>query len=239
MEKIMTSVCIATYNGEKFIKQQIETILNQTYEIDEIIISDDNSTDKTLKILSEFKNNKIKIIKNNKKGVVSNFENALKNCFGEIIFLCDQDDIWVNTKVEVLIKKMKSYDIINHNAIIYFEKNNYTLDKTFFQLRNSKSGFLRNLYKTRYLGCCMVFNRKILEKALPFPDGIEMHDWWLGLIGESYGKSLFLDENLIFYRRHESNVSRGFEKSNYSKLKQLSIRCNFLKNIILRVLGVK
>jgi glycosyltransferase involved in cell wall biosynthesis len=238
MDKIKISVCIATYNGERFIEKQLNSILKQTVEVDEIIISDDNSIDNTLKIIEKLNNSKIKVIKNIKQGVINNFENSLKKSKGEYIFLADQDDIWKPNKVEIMIKKLKEYDLVVHNAKIINSKDEKISEKTFFEIRNSRKGLLKNLYKNSYIGCCMAFNRKILEKALPFPMNIPMHDSWIGLIAEIYGKVYFDKEVLFYYRRHESNVSE-LKNTKNSKVKQFVVRYQILKNLIKRIRNKK
>lgn len=238
MDKIKISVCIATYNGERFIEKQLNSILKQTVEVDEIIISDDNSIDNTLKIIEKLNNSKIKVIKNIKQGVINNFENSLKKSKGEYIFLADQDDIWKPNKVEIMIKRLKEYDLVVHNAKIINSKDEKISEKTFFEIRNSRKGLLKNLYKNSYIGCCMAFNRKILEKALPFPMNIPMHDSWIGLIAEIYGKVYFDKEVLFYYRRHESNVSE-LKNTKNSKVKQFVVRYQILKNLIKRIRNKK
>lgn len=226
---------MATYNGEKFIKKQLESILNQTVEVDEIIISDDNSSDNTLEVVKKLNNSKIKIIKNLKQGVISNFENSLKESTGNYIFLADQDDIWTLNKVEEVIKKLEKYDLVIHNAKIINSQDKIISNEPFFGIRNSKKGLLKNLYKNSYIGCCMAFNRNILEKSLPFPKDIPMHDSWIGLIAEIYGKVYFDEEVLFYYRRHENNVTE-LNNSKNGRIKQFQIRWNLLKNLIIRVI---
>ena len=230
MDKKKISVCMATYNGEKFIKKQLESILNQTMEVDEIIISDDNSTDNTLEIIKSFNNSKIKVLKNLEQGVVNNFENSLEKSTGDYIFLADQDDIWTLDKVEKVIKNLKIYDLVVHNAKIINSEDKIICKKTFFEIRNSKKGLLKNLYKNSYIGCCMAFNRNILEKSMPFPKNIPMHDSWIGLISEIYGKIYFDEEVLFYYRMHENNVTE-LNNSKNSKLKQLKIRWIIFKEL--------
>lgn len=235
MEKKKISVCMATYNGEKFIRKQLESILNQTVEVDEIIISDDNSSDNTLEVVKKLNNSKIKIIKNLKQGVISNFENSLKESTGDYIFLADQDDIWTLNKVEKVTKKLEKYDLVIHNAKIINSQDEIISNEPFFEIRNSKKGLLKNLYKNSYIGCCMAFNRNILEKSLPFPKDIPMHDSWIGLIAEIYGKVYFDEEVLFYYRRHENNVTE-LNNSKNGRIKQFQIRWNLLKNLIIRVI---
>ena len=164
----MISVCMATYNGEKYIKEQLSSILSQLSEKDEIIVSDDSSTDKTVEIIESFQDKRIKILKNNKfRQPNLNFENALKYSKGDIIFLSDQDDVWIENKVEIILNQLKKYDLIVSDAFITNEKLNITNDSLFSEV-NSNRGILKNIIKNTYYGCCMAFKRKVLKKALPF-----------------------------------------------------------------------
>lgn len=206
----MISVCMATYNGEKYIVEQLESILCQLSDEDELIISDDGSKDNTLKIIADYavKFKNIILIDGPKQGVVKNFENALKLAKGDYIFLTDQDDIWKKNKVQTILRYFSSTDcqVILHDADI-IDANLNIISESFYKHRGSKQGFLRNIYKNSYLGCCMAFTKKTLNQALPFPRNIEMHDWWIGLIGESNKSTLLISEKLISYRRHRNNVS--------------------------------
>lgn len=237
MNREKISVCIATYNGEEYIEKQIKSILNQSKQVDEIIISDDGSTDLTLEIIKKINNSKIKIINNKKKGVINNFENSLKNSTGDYIFLCDQDDIWKSNKVEKISELLKENDLVIHNAKIIGKDDEITNDKDFFEIRNSKKGIIKNLYKNSYIGCCMAFNKKILNKSLPFPSNIPMHDSWIGLIAEMYGKVYFTEDILFYYRRHENNVTQLNNTKN-NKYKQIQLRWQLIKNLILRRVGI-
>lgn len=206
----MISVCMATYNGEKYITEQLDSILCQLSDEDELIISDDGSNDNTLKIISDYtvKFKNIILIDGPKQGVVKNFENALKHAKGDYIFLTDQDDVWKKNKIQTMLKYFISTDcqVILHDADIIDAEFN-VISESFYIHRGSKHGLLRNIYKNSYLGCCMAFKKNILNEALPFPSNIEMHDWWIGLIGESNKSTLLISEKLILYRRHENNVS--------------------------------
>ena len=163
------SVCMATYNGEKYIKEQLESILSQIGENDEVIISDDSSTDNTVEIIKAFSDNRIKIFENQKfKYPIFNFENALNNATGDIIVLSDQDDIWKVNKIETIKKYMHNYDLVLSDATIIDEYGNL-IKESFYKLNNSRMGFIQNIIKNSYLGCAMGFNRKILEKnSIPF-----------------------------------------------------------------------
>lgn len=238
MSSINISVCMATYNGEKYIKEQLDSILSQIGENDKLIISDDSSTDNTVQIIKSFKDNRIKIFENQKfKSPIFNFENALNNATGDIIVLSDQDDIWKANKIETIKKYMHNYDLVLSDADIIDEKGNI-LHKSFYKLNGSKNGFIKNIVKNSYLGCTMAFNKKILDKSLPFPKDLPMHDWWIGLISEMYGKTYFIEDKLINYRRHGNNASPTGEKSKYSFFQKVIFRLIMIKNLIKRVIHV-
>ena len=204
----MISVCMATYNGEKYIKEQLSSILNQLSEKDEIIVSDDSSTDKTVEIIESFQDKRIKILKNNRfRQPNLNFENALKYSKGDIIFLSDQDDVWVENKVKIILNQLKKYDLVVCDAFITDEKLNI-INESLFREINSNRGILKNIIKNTYYGCCITFKRKVLKKALPFPKTREIgHDLWLGIIADRYFKVKFLKEKLIYFRRHENTLT--------------------------------
>ena len=226
MKKI--SVAMATYNGEKYIKKQIESILINLKENDELIISDDGSKDKTLDIIKSIKDKRIKIISGPKQGVIKNFENALNNCTGDYIFLSDQDDIWEKDKVKKVVPYLEKYIAVVHDNETVLEDGTI-LFESWFKHRNSKPGLINNLIKNRYLGCCMAFKKELLDYALPFPNNIEMHDWYLGLIAEKKGKTVFINDKLIKYRRHENNTS---SLKHYGLLKMIKNRLVLIKSII-------
>jgi len=228
------SICMATYNGEKYIKEQLDSILSQISENDEIIISDDTSTDKTVEIIKSYKDNRIKIFENQKfKSPIFNFENALKHANNNIMVLADQDDIWKPNKIEIIKKHMQEFDLVLSDADIIDENGN-VLQESFCKLNGSKSGLFKNIVKNSYLGCTMAFNKKILEKSLPFPSDLPMHDWWIGLIAEMYGKIYFTNDKLISYRRHGNNASPTGEKSKYSLRQKIMFRLIMIKNLIRR-----
>ena len=200
----MISVCIATYNGEKYIKEQLLSILPQLGKKDEVIISDDHSTDNTLDIVKGLNDNRIKIVMNNReKGYTSNFENALSYAIGDYIFLSDQDDIWMSNKVDYCIAELKEYDLVVSDAILINSKGE-KIDDSFFYKRNVYYTWLGNIFKFGFLGCCMAFKMNVLKKALPFPKKhlYCTHDNWIFLVAQSFYKVKISHEKLIRYRRH-------------------------------------
>ncbi len=230
----MISVCIATYNGERYLREQLDSILSQLGDGDEVIVSDDGSTDATLDILNSYSTDKrIKLFHNTKKGFVHNFENALNNAKGEYIFLSDQDDVWLPNKVEVCTKLLQDNIIVNHNSILVNSKGE-SFGVDFFSHHNSKKGYFNNLKRNSYCGCCMAFRRELLKYALPFPPNIISHDIWLGLIAEKRGKTTFCNEPLIHYRRHDYNVSSTSEKTRLSLYEQISYRTYMFLHSLVR-----
>ncbi len=224
----MISVCLATYNGKKYIQEQLESICRQLNNDDEIIISDDGSTDETIKLIEEFHDSHIKIFHNKGiHGVVTNFENALKHTSGNIIFLSDQDDIWDEHKVEKCITALNDADLVVHNASVFFENREFQ-GVDCFQLRHSGPGYWKNLYKNSFMGSCMAFHKSVKDYILPFPRYILWHDMWIGLMVEKKGKTRFINDKLLYYRRHTDNASPTTEASTFSKWKMLEYRLQML-----------
>lgn len=227
------SVCMATYNGEQYINEQIVSILKQLKAEDELIISDDGSSDKTSIIISEISDPRIKfIINDGEKGYTKNFENALKNSNGDIIFLSDQDDVWVDNKVEIMLKHLENSDMVISNAKIV-DAQLKEISESHFLLYNVKTGFWNNFLKTRYIGACMAFKREVLNRALPFPKHQKYcaHDYWLTIVGEAFYKVILEDKPLLLYRRHGQNASSGGESSKNSLIRKVIVRIYCMQNL--------
>ncbi|MBT8556435.1 glycosyltransferase family 2 protein [Polynucleobacter paneuropaeus] len=202
----MVSVCLATYNGADYIREQLISILNQLGPDDEIIISDDGSLDATLDIIAEISDCRISLICGPQKGVVKNFEAALLMATQEIIILSDQDDIWMPSKLEIMVDELKSVDLVVSDCVVVDSELN-RIHESFAIAHGTRVGFFYNLYRNGFLGCCMAFRRELLSFALPFPSAIPMHDWWIGLVATLFGRVKFLDHKLLLYRRHSKNAS--------------------------------
>lgn len=240
----MISVCIPTYNGEKYILRQLDSILTQLSDFDEIIISDDSSSDNTINLIKSLNDNRITISENNKfRSPVYNMENALRLAKGDYIFMADQDDIWDENKVSEMLNYLKYYNLVISNATI-IDQNESIITNSYFEWKKSGNGFWKNFAKNTYIGCTMAFDRKILTASLPFPKKLAMHDVWIGLIAEVFGKVYFLDAKLIFYRRHEANLTYSINRtdenlSDNSLVYKISYRYIILFNIIKRILKSK
>lgn len=203
----MISVCMTTYKGEKYREEQIESIVACISEQDEFIVSEDGKDEMFLADLKQRAGCFVPL-QGPACGAVANFEYALSHVSGDIVFLSDQDDIWSADKVK---KTLKEFDnpaciMVIHDADLIDGVGNQIGD-SFYAIRNSKAGMLKNIWKNSYIGCCMAFRRELLEYALPFPTSGTLHDQWLGLLAEQMGDVVFLQDKLIHYRRHEENVS--------------------------------
>lgn len=228
------SVCMATYNGEKFISSQLCSILCQLDKTDEVVISDDNSSDDTINIIKSFKDERIRIIENqSRRGPACNFETALSHSANQYIILSDQDDVWLPHKVMILVKLLNAHDLVVHDCDVIDMLGN-KLHDSFFALRGSQVGFWNNILKNSYIGCCMAFKREILLYALPFPNTIHMHDWWIGLLAERKFSTYLCEEKLIHYVRHGNNASPTGERG-YGLLRKISNRLIMLWHVCIRL----
>lgn len=228
----MVSVCMATYNGERYIRQQVDSILSQLTPEDELLIGDDGSSDSTLTILESYKDPRIKIYRNNLHNYNLNFEKILSKAKGDHIFLSDQDDVWLPTKVSTMLGYLKDYDLLCSNCYITDAALKHNGDRYFTTDPSGRKGFVRNFIRNRYVGCCMAFNRKILDLGLPFPKGLKAHDAWFGLIAELKGKPKFISEPLILFRRHGNNTSSTCQKSTLTLGEKIDYRFTMLKGLI-------
>lgn len=207
----MVSVVLAAYKGEKYIVEQVESILSQLSEEDELIISDDYPQGETKTALDGILKNdsRVKYIHGRSQGLIKNFEYAINNATGDFIFLSDQDDVWLEGKVKaVMIEFENGADVVMHDALITDGDLNPTGERAFV-LNSAGKGIFRNILKNSYQGSCMAFRKEMKEHILPFPEKLPMHDQWIGLMGEKYGSVHLIDHPYILYRRHGDNVSGG------------------------------
>ena len=230
----MISVCIATCNGEKYIKEQLDSILPQLGENDEIIISDDNSVDNTIDIIQSYNDTRIKFFFNKKenKGYTYNFENALLHVSGDYIFLSDQDDIWVENKVQVIQSCLQEMGNVLIMTDAFMTDADGNIQKQLSEWRHYRKGFWKNLYKGVYVGCTMAFTKEMLQYFLPIPSGLYGHDVWFGLLSELKYKIVYIKQPLIYYRRHDSVHSFSGKKSKNSIWFMFKYRFDFFVEVI-------
>lgn len=207
----MISVCMATYNGEKYVQRQLFSILKQIDKNDEIIIVDDCSTDKTLEQIKKIGDSRISLHINEKNmGVNKTFEKALCMANGEIIFLSDQDDIWKDDKVKIVMRYLEKNpltDLIQHDAVVIDDENNVLME-SFFAFRGyAGSSVIRNFIKGTHLGCCMAMRKKMLHDCLPISE-MPYYDKWLIITAVLCGHKVeCINEKLIYYVRHNGTVT--------------------------------
>lgn len=236
----MISVCMATHNGEKFIKEQLDSILCQLGPKDEVIISDDGSTDCTIKIINSINDDRIKIYhykqtiksKHAHRYVCKNFENALKRAEGDYIFLSDQDDCWLEGKVEKCVELLNTNLLVVHNAKLVDESL-----RDFGRMMYKNDFVFRNfmaLKRGKYYGCTLAFRKELLKVILPFPNCLVLHDQWIGCLAELTGNVIFHNESLIKYRQHNSNTS---DVKNNSLLFRIVYRIEMFINFYIRFLN--
>jgi len=206
------SVAMISYQGAKYIEEQLDTILVTLGVEDEVIVSDDGSTDGTREILAAYqeKDARVRMIDGPKRGVKANVENALRACEGAYIFLADQDDIWMPEKVSCVMRAFEQEGVclVVHDAVVTDGTCENVVLESFYSLKGSGAGVFKNIWRNTYIGCCMAFKRELLEEVLPIPDYIEMHDQWIGVINDQLKRGTsFIPDKLIKYRRHGNNAS--------------------------------
>lgn len=234
-EGIRVSACMACYNGEKYIREQILSVLSELGVNDELVISDDHSTDSTLSIITAIDDSRIHLVENRlRKGVNGNFENAMIYARGQYIFLVDQDDIWLEGKLEACLEGLKESVCVVHDAYItdgFLE----IKSESFFKDFNCRRGFMHNWLRNGYLGCAMAFRKEILEYVLPIPEKLSVwHDIWIGSIAELKGGVSFITFKGIKFRRHNFTTSIT-SKHGLPLIKKISYRLQLLWYLFMRL----
>jgi glycosyltransferase involved in cell wall biosynthesis len=230
------SVCITTYNGEKYVKDQIDSIIEQLTTEDEIIVVDDFSTDNTLNIIESINDLRIKIFNNGQnKGHVYSFSRAISLANNEIIFMSDQDDIWIKGRVKLMVNMLleSGASVISSNSLFIDAVGNrifYSVDGI---KKNNSNKYFRNILeifmgKTNYFGCAMALKKDICKIVLPIPSFVESHDLWIALASNLFRSNCHIDENTLYRRVHNSNASI----INRGLLQRIWSRIIFLRSIM-------
>lgn len=218
---------MATYNGQRYIREQIDSILCQLSRGDELVVSDDYSSDKTQEIIRSYNDDRIKLFENEiAPGVTHNFENALNHSKGDIILFADQDDVWYPNKIEELTRFLvqNNYDLVTCNCALTDSNLNITKAEHYTTESPIDRSFFGNFVKGLWLGCCMAFKRSILKEVLPIPRHIATHDLWLALYSQLHFKCGYYPKVLQLYRRHERAASFTGRKNTNSLYYKLSYR---------------
>lgn len=204
------SVCMATYNGSKYVKVQLGSILKQLGPDDQVVVVDDASNDNTVEIINSFNDLRIHLSINEFNiGPARTFDRALHQAQGDLIFLSDQDDRWYDNKVSMVIDifSKQDVDLIVHDATIV--RGNCIINNSLFERSRSSAGIFKNIKSNTYTGCCMAFRKDILAKVLPISARIGLfHDAWIGVLAEFFGfRIAFIEVPLIEFIRHDLNAS--------------------------------
>jgi glycosyltransferase involved in cell wall biosynthesis len=232
----MISVAMTSFNGGTCLKSQIESILPQLSESDELIISDNGSTDGSVLYLKTLAENDARVrffAFSEKQGVVPNMNHVLLQVRGSIVFLSDHDDIWLDRRIahcRAMFDSDPTLLLLQTNAEIIDELDNRS-GKTFFEIRKCGPGLWKNFFKNTYQGCNMAFRTELLQTALPIPERISMHDVWIGIIAECVGNVRFDSTVLVLYRRHAGNQS-GMSPSSPARV--MGWRLNLVFNLLKR-----
>lgn len=222
MKMKLVSIAMTTYNGQKYLREQLDSIFAQTYKNIELVISDDASLDNTVEILEEYKKKyKIKYSVNKANlGFIKNFEKTISLCHGDYIALADQDDIWMPDKIRTLV------DEIGDNTLICSDASLIDADGRIFAqslkkytnihaVSGNPVGLL--IFRNFVTGCTSMFRKELLEKAMPIPDGTGSHDWWFALVASKLNGIKYLNRQLVLYRQHEMNDIGASKSPNFLK----------------------
>jgi glycosyltransferase involved in cell wall biosynthesis len=231
---VKISVCLASYNGAKYIHQQLSSIVTQLRDGDEVLVADDGSTDETLSLIRNFGPPVMVIATDRVGGVVGNFERILKIATGEGIVLCDQDDVWLPGRADLIRSNLQHCSLLLMNGRMV-DANLNPMEQTVFEYLGNRRGFFSNLWKNGFMGCCMAFRSELRDRVIPFPASVPWHDWYIGLVAELTGKVVRIDTVTLLYRRHGSNASPTGEGSQNSLLKRLSLRFSVLLAVLVAV----
>lgn len=215
------SIALCTYNGVDFIEEQLQSIIKQTVLPYEVVICDDGSTDGTIQVIEEFIATSpvsIKLYKNHVTlGVVKNFEQAIGYCSGDYIALSDQDDVWIEEKLEISIKKLmeiergRNVPVLVHTDLVVVDENLNVIAPSLMRYQGihhedvSEQAKRVLLFQNFVTGCTILFNRNLKEKVIPFPQDIVMHDWWLALASSFWGIIGYINQPTVLYRQHANN----------------------------------
>jgi glycosyltransferase involved in cell wall biosynthesis len=219
----LISIALCTYNGAKYLTEQLTSIVNQTYPNIEIIIVDDGSTDDTVAIIQTFKKSyaNIKLYQNRQNlGFNKNFEKAIKLTTGDYIAISDQDDVWELSKLELLLNHIGENWLIFSNSVFVDEQNNHlnkTLLKPTFEL--GKRDFRSLLFYNFVTGHTVLFKRSFISYVLPIPNS-GYYDWWMGFIALYHHKIAYLNKNLTQHRIHNNSVMNKEEINNFGNQKK-------------------
>jgi len=230
------SVCMATFNGEFYVRQQLQSILDQLSDRDEVIVVDDASSDRTCDVVKSFDDARVHLERHvSNLGVLRTFEDAIRTARGDVLFLADQDDLWAPEKVSSVLRAFDIHPeaeiVVSDAALI--DDNGAPIGASYYAIGSPfRPGILSNLLHCRYLGCTMAFRSRIRSKILPFPSNADiLHDLWIGVANSlAGGKSVYINSPLVLYRRHGDNAT-GVKRLPFTR--QIRIRWDLCRSLAL------
>lgn len=246
----MINILLSTYNSEKYLKEQLNSILDQTFAEWLVIVRDDQSNDSTVEILNSYTlkyPDKFTIIKNGNVnlGPCKSFEKLLESAKDEYIMFCDHDDVWLSNKLELLVNKIKETEnvfsnkpVLVHSDLYVVDNNLNIISESFWEYSNLKPEYSLDYKKIAIrncvTGCSLIFNKKTIDYILPFPNFISMHDRWVAMVVAYYGRIAWINDKTVLYRQHENNVIGAQKnKSFISKVFNFNLIILFINNIII------
>lgn len=216
------NICIllATYNGQEYLNQQLDSLINQTETSWQCLIRDDGSTDDTINIIKNYcaKDTRFTLVVDEQGpqgNAMANFAKLMHEGLtteADFFFFCDQDDVWLNNKVEIMHNELKKHNnnhpFLVHHDLEVVDENLAQINPSFIKYSklDSSASFARLLGRNTVTGCASACNRKLFEMSLPMPAEAMMHDWWLALSASYVGELYFLNTVLGKYRQHSNNV---------------------------------
>lgn len=244
------SIAMATYNGAKYLREQIDSILNQTIQDFELVVCDDCSTDETFSILKDYEknDNRIKVYQNpNNIGFKKNFENVIGKCQGDLIALSDQDDIWTEKHLERLLEEMDNKVQIVCGRPLFVDEQIRELPSKYDYFKmgyvpQTNEDHARHILLgvSSYQGASMLIQKSFFEMALPIPEGVNYHDSWFAALACFSGGLKYVDEPLMWYRRYGNAVTvKSHRKSPFRTFVAAVVLSRALQDRLAFVYGIK
>jgi len=220
------SICITTYNGEKYLKDQLDSLVKQSIKPYEVILQDDCSIDKTVEIAKTYKDklNLNIIINEANLGFKKNFELVLSKATGDLIAPCDQDDIWLENKLEILASQIGDYSLAYSNSLLVDSDGNSLNKRISDRLKNNFTDTdtpINFIYANSISAHAMLFKKELLKYIFPFPQ-VMYFDAWIGAVASSFGGVKYVDIDLVQYRQHSTNSLANKKLVKYSISEQIS-----------------
>lgn len=220
--KVSVDILLATYNGENYLREQIESIIDQSYKDWSLIARDDDSSDETSVVLNEYAGmfpDKIRIIKDSfgRLGPVRSFEQLLLHSNAPYVAFCDQDDVWLPEKLNILLEAIQAFQnrencetpLLVHSDLLVVNDKLDLIDSSFWHYQHlnpeKMQAFRRMIVQNCVTGAATMVNRKLVDMALPIPDQAIMHDWWFALVAASQGRVININRQTVKYRQHATN----------------------------------